>query len=119
MSSLVKSMWQCGVDQWIGRNEHIYGRTKEEKYEKENQEINAQVRWIHLSDRNKVQRQDRHLFDMSVTNRLAQLLDRKKKWIECVYTAYEALTAIQATTNIANRPFAPLWNKNHGRQPHV
>ena len=74
---------------------------------------------MHQSDRNKVQWQDRHLFDMLVTNRLEQMLDRKKKWIECVNTAYEAWAAIQATNNKAYWPFAPLWNKNHGRQPHV
>ena len=43
MSSLVKSMWQYGIDQWIGHNEYIYGKTKEEQHEKKNQEINAQV----------------------------------------------------------------------------
>ena len=51
---------------------------------------------------------------MSVTKRLAQMLDRKKKWIECVNTAYEAWAAIQATKNIAIWPLAPLWNKHHG-----
>jgi hypothetical protein len=66
-----------------------------------------------------VQQQDRHLFEMSVTKRLAQMLDRKKKWIECVNTAYEAWTTIQATKNIAIRPLAPLWNKHHGQRPHV
>jgi hypothetical protein len=81
MSSLVKSMWQYGIDQWIGRNEYIYGKTKEEQQEKENQEVDAQVRQMHQLDRNKMQRQDRHLFEMSVTKRLGQTLDRKKKWI--------------------------------------
>ena len=119
MSSLVKSMWQYGIDQWIGCNKYIYGKTKEEQQEKENQEVDAQVRWMHQLDKSKVQRQDRHLFEMSDTKRLAQTLDRKKKWIECVNTAYEAWTAIQATKNIANWPLAPLWNKHQGRRPHV
>ena len=70
-------------------------------------------------DRNKVQRQDRHLFEMSVTKRLGQTLDRKKKWIECVNTANETWTAKQATQNKAIRPLAPMWNKHHGRRPHV
>ena len=111
---MVKSIWQYGIDQWIVCNEHIYGNTKEEQHEKKNQEVNAQVRRIHQSNKNKVQRQDRHLFDMSVAKRLAQTLDRKKKWNECVNTAYEAWTAIQATKNRVNQPFAPLWYKNHG-----
>ena len=91
----------------------------EEQWEKENQEVNAQVRQIHQLDRNKVQQQDRHAFEMSVTKRLAQTLDRKKKWIECVNTAYEAWTEIQATQNITIQPIAPMWNKNHVQQPHV
>ena len=52
MSSLVKSIWQYGIDQWIGRNEYLYGKTKEEQHEKKNQEINAQVQRIHQSNRN-------------------------------------------------------------------
>ena len=119
MSSLVNSMWQYGIDQWIGRNEYIYGKTKEEQQEKENQEVDAQDRQMHHLDRNKVQLQDRHLFEMSVTKRLGQMLDRKKKWIECVNTAYETWTKVQATQNIAIWPLAPLWNKHHGQQPHV
>ena len=34
-------MWQYGIDQWIGQNEHIYGKTKEEQHEKMSQEVNA------------------------------------------------------------------------------
>ena len=112
-------MWQYGIDQWIGCNKYIYGKTKEEQQEKENQEVDAQVRQMHQFDKNKVQRQDGHLFDMSATKRLGKMLDRKKKWIECVNTAYETWTAIQATQNIAIRPLAPMWNKHHGRRPHV
>ena len=41
MSSLVNSMWQYGIDQWIGGNEYIYGKTKEEPQEKENQEVDG------------------------------------------------------------------------------
>ena len=37
----------------------------------------------------------------------------RKKWIECVNTAYERWTARQATKNKANQPLAPLWNKKH------
>jgi hypothetical protein len=58
-------------------------------------------------------------FDKSVTKRLEQTSDRKKKWIEGVNTSYEAWTTIHAIKNIANQPFAHLWNKSHGRWPHV
>ena len=71
-------MWQYGIDQWIGHNEYIYGKTKDKQQEKANQEVDAQVRRMHQLDKNKVQRQDRHLFEMSVTKRLGQTLDRKK-----------------------------------------
>ena len=110
-------MWQYGIDQWIGHNEYIYGKTKEKQHEKKNHKINAKVRRIHQSNQNKKQQQDRHLFDMSVTKRLEQTLDRKKKWIECVNTAFEAWTKIQATKNVSNLPFTPLWNKNHELDP--
>jgi hypothetical protein len=78
MSSLVNSMWQYGIDQLIGRNEYIYGKSKEEQQEKKNKEIHAQVKQIHHLDRIKVQRQDRLLYEISVTKRLGQMLDRKK-----------------------------------------
>jgi ribosomal protein S3AE len=35
-------MWQYGVDQWIGWNEFIYGKTKEERLEKITKEVDAQ-----------------------------------------------------------------------------
>ena len=76
---------------------YFNGKTKEEQQEKENQEVDAQVRRMHQLDKNKVQQQDRHLFEMSVTKRLAKSLNTKKKWIECVNTAYEAWTKILAT----------------------
>ena len=70
MSSLVKAMWQYGIDQWIGHNKHIYGKSKEKQQKKENQEVDAQVSQMHQFDRNKVQWQDRNLFEMLVTKRL-------------------------------------------------
>jgi hypothetical protein len=79
MSSQVKSMWQYGIDQWIGYNEYIYGKSKEEQHEKKNEEINEQVRWLHQSDRNKVQQQDMNLFDISVTKRLEQCWTERKR----------------------------------------
>ena len=44
ISVLVKSMWQYGIDQWIGCNKYINGKTKEEQQEKGNQEVDAQVK---------------------------------------------------------------------------
>ena len=104
MSSLVKSMWQYGIDQWIGRNEYVYGKTKEDQLQKKNQEVNAQIRRMHQTDRKQVRRHDRHLFDMSATKRMEQTLERKQKWIECVNTAYDAWSAQQATATLITRP---------------
>jgi hypothetical protein len=27
-------MWQYGIDQWVGKNEFLYGKTKEERLAK-------------------------------------------------------------------------------------
>jgi hypothetical protein len=42
-STLVSGMWQYGIDQWIGQNEFIYGKTKEERLEKITKEVDAQI----------------------------------------------------------------------------
>ena len=47
-------MWQYGIDQWIACNKDINGKTKEEQQEQGNQEVDAQVRWMHQLDKNKV-----------------------------------------------------------------
>jgi hypothetical protein len=33
-SNLVSGMWQYGIDQWVGQNEFLYGKTKEERLAK-------------------------------------------------------------------------------------
>jgi hypothetical protein len=42
-SNLVSGMWQYGIDQWVGRNEFLYGKTKEERLAKTTQEIDSQI----------------------------------------------------------------------------
>ena len=69
---LVKSLWQYGIDQWIARNEYIYGKTKEEQVEKKTQEINKQIKAMHGADKFRVQGMDRHLFTLSLKKRLEQ-----------------------------------------------
>jgi hypothetical protein len=68
MSSLVKSVQQYDIDQWMGQNEYIYGKSKEELHANKIQEANAQVRYMHQTDRKRVQWHGMHLFDMLVTN---------------------------------------------------
>ena len=67
---LVKSLWQYGIDQWIARNEYIYGKTKEEQVEKKTQEINKQIKTMHRADIFRVRGMDRHLFTLSLKRRL-------------------------------------------------
>jgi hypothetical protein len=82
-STLVSGMWQYEIDQWIGWNEFIYGKTKEERLEKITMEVNAQICRMHHKDCNKVWHEDRHLFQMLCRKRLAQTLVRKQQWVQC------------------------------------
>ena len=77
-------MWQYGIDQWIGWNEFIYGKTKEERLEKITKEVNAQICRMHRKDCNKVWHEDCHLFQMSCRKCLAQTLVRKQQWVQYI-----------------------------------
>ena len=88
-STLVSGMWQYGIDQWIGWNEFIYGKTKEERLEKITKEVDAQICRMQCKDCNKVRHEDCHLFQMSCRKNLAQTLVRKQQWVQCVTIAYE------------------------------
>ena len=107
-------MWQYGVDQWIGRNEFIYGKTKEERWEKITKEVDAQICRMHHKDCNKVQHEDCHLFQMSCRKRLAQTLVRNQQWVQCVTIAYEVWSTLQADQQLAHRQIAPPWNQTVG-----
>ena len=89
-SNLVSGMWQYGIDQWVGQNEFLYGKTKEERLAKTTQEVDSQIRLMHRADRKQVCSIDKHLFHMSAEQRITQSLHRKQQWIECVTIAYEA-----------------------------
>ena len=41
--NLVSGMWHHGIDQWVGQNEFLYGKTKEEKVAKKTQEVDSQI----------------------------------------------------------------------------
>jgi hypothetical protein len=60
-SNLVSGMWQYGIDQWVGRNEFLYGKTKEERLAKTTQEVDSQIRHMHRADRKQVSSIDKHL----------------------------------------------------------
>jgi hypothetical protein len=44
-------MWHYGIDQWEGRNEFLYGKTKEERLTKKTQEVDSQIWHMHTVDR--------------------------------------------------------------------
>ena len=81
-SNLVSGMWQYGIDQWVGQNEFLYGKTKEEKQTKTTQEVDSQVWHMHIADRKQVCSIDKHLFHMSIEQRINQSIYRKQQWIE-------------------------------------
>jgi acetyl-CoA carboxylase beta subunit len=87
-------MWQYGIDQWVGLNEFLYGKSKEERLAKTTQEVDSQIWHMHRADRKQVCPTDKYLFHMPAEQRITQSIDRKQQWIECVTTAYEAWAAL-------------------------
>ena len=88
-SNLVSGMWQYGIDQWVGWNEFLYGKTKEERLTKKTKEVDSQIRHMHRADRKRVHSIDKHLFHMSAEQRITQTLDRKKMdWMchNCIWS---------------------------------
>jgi hypothetical protein len=92
--NLVSGIWQYGIDQCVGQNEFLYGKSKEERLAKTTQEVDSQIWHMHRADRKQVHSVDRHLFHMPAEQRITQSIDRKQQWIECVTTAYEAWAAL-------------------------
>ena len=112
-------MWQYGIDQWVGQNEFLYGKTKEERLAKKTQEVDSQIWHMHRADRKQVRSIDKHLFHMSAEQRITQSIHRKQQWIECVTMAYETLAALSDSQNTSQRQVAPLWNQASGWRPRV
>ena len=75
--NLVSGIWQYGIDQWVGQNEFLYGKTKEERLAKTTQEVDSQIQHMHRADRKQVCSIDKHLFHMSAEQRITQSTDRK------------------------------------------
>ena len=107
-------MWQYGIDQWVGQNEFLYGKTKEERLAKKIQLVDSQIWHMHRTDRKQVFSIDKHLFHMSVEQRITQSLGRKCQWIECLTSSYEAWVALCASQSPSLRQLAPLWNQASG-----
>jgi hypothetical protein len=112
--NLVSGMWQYGIDQWVGWNEFLYGKTKEERLAKKTQEVDSQIWHMHRADRKQVHPIDKHLFHMPAEQRITQTLDRKQQWIECVTIAYESWAALSDSQSTSQRLLSPLWNQASG-----
>ena len=56
---------------------------------------------------------------MSCRKQLAQTLVGKQQWVQCVTTAYEVWSTLQAAQQLARCQIAPLWNQIVGRWPQV
>jgi hypothetical protein len=112
-------MWQYGIDQQVGWNEFLYGKTKEERLAKKTQEVDSQIRHMHRADRKQVCPVDKHLFHMSAEQGITQSIDRKQQWIECVSIAYVAWAALSDSQSTSQRLLAPLWNQASGKRPQV
>jgi hypothetical protein len=82
-------MWQYGINQWVDRNEFLYGKTKDKRLAKTTQEVDSQIRHMHRGDRKQVHPIDKHLFHMPAEQRIILSLDRKQQWIICVTIQYE------------------------------
>ena len=103
----------------MGRNEFLYGKTKEERLAKTTQEVDSQIRHMHRVDRKRVRSIDKHLFHMPAEQRINQSIHRKQQWIECVTMAYEAWAVLSDSQITSQRQVAPLWNQALGRRSRV
>ena len=92
-------MWQYGIDQWVGQNEFLYGKTKEERLAKTTQEVDSQIRHMHRTDSNTV----------NVSQRIYALFG----------SSYEAWATLSDSQITSQRQVAPLWNQASGRRPRV
>ena len=112
-------MWQYGIDQWIGWNEFLYGKTKEDQLAKKTKEVDGLIVIMYQTDQQRVRPIDSHFFHMPLARRLEQSLHRKQLWVESVTIAYKTWQTVQAIQEPNQQQIAPLWCKNHGRQPRV
>ena len=83
-SNLVRGMWQYGIDQWIGRNEFLYGKTKEDQYAMKSKEVDDQIVIMYQTDQQRVRPIDSQFFHVPLAQRLEQSLNRKQLWVKSV-----------------------------------
>ena len=112
-------MWQYGIDQWVGWNKFLYGKTKEDQLAKKTKEVDDQIVIIYQTDQQRVRPIDSHFFHMPLGRRLEQSLHRKQLWVESITITYKSWQTMKAIQEPNQQQIAPLWCKNHGRRPQV
>ena len=107
-----------GVDQWVGRNEFLYGKTKEERLAKTTQEVDSQIWHMHRADRKQVCPSDKHLFEMSAEQRINNPLTESNNGLN-VSQLRMRLGQHSGILKAHHKDIASLWNQASGRQPQV
>ena len=69
-SNLVLGMWQYGMDQWVGWNEFLYGKTKEDLLAEKTKEVDDQIVIMYQTDQQRERPTDSHFFHMPLVRRL-------------------------------------------------
>ena len=63
-SNIVQGMWQYGMNHWVGQNEFLYGKSKEDQLAKKTKEVDDQIVIIYQTDQQQVRPPDSHFFHM-------------------------------------------------------
>ena len=63
-SCLVQEMRQYRMDQWVGRNDSLYGKTKEDQLGQNIKEVDSHILTMYQTDQQRVRPPDSHFFHM-------------------------------------------------------
>ena len=102
-------MWQYGIDQSIGWNEFLYGKTKEDQLPKKIKEVDDLIVIMSQTDQQRVRPIDSHFYHMPLARTLEQSLHRKQLWVESFTIAYESWQTLQVIQEPNQQQIAPLW----------
>ena len=57
-------MWKYGTDQWVGWNEFLYGKTKEDQLAKKTKVVDGHIVIMYQADQQIVRPTDSYIFHM-------------------------------------------------------
>jgi hypothetical protein len=128
-ANTIFQMWRFGISCWIARNEFVYGMSEQEKMGKQHANVNFEIKARYLLDCNKVNDEDRHLFDLRLEKRLAQNLEQKQLWISSVKMAILAHSRVPSNEEVGQntqsypqqsfQEIPPPIQSFEGRRPRV